>query len=395
MKKYRLTDQRTVLGIVSKLTTTVLQDKDTKQKFTLQNPMAVNDILKSVHITISTTEPILVKPKSLVCVLKENRVQLRVKPVNPYQDDLLQVYEILIEPLERSAKRAAIEDISAYELKMAQTADLGTVISIYGKTSIINQTLNQWQIHLEQILTNNGYFIKKIQIGFYYAADTQLMEALANSKAPYYVRDANKRIFYTERGFFSPKKLSEIYIRSYLDSLLLNNIKSTLIFPFFSNGKVLLGYFEIISNLPDLGNAALQSNLEGPEGIGPLLSFLDQKAEEFVFQLEFAYAKDWETIIRTTPVRDISQDGRGIGLTLPTGTNLENKTLGSPVSFQMVINSSPYTFFGSLRSLKKGESDTTNIGLQIFQCDKPEGMSLLSTYASNLIGKAVYDARSI
>lgn len=205
MKKYRLTDQRTVLGIVSKLTTTVLQDKETKQKFTLQNPMAVNDILKSVHITISTTEPILVKPKSLVCVLKENRVELRVKPVNPYQDDLLQVYEILIEPLERSAKRATIEDISAYELKMAQTADLGTVISIYGKTSIINQTLNQWQIHLEQILTNNGYFIKRIQIGFYYAADTQLMEALANSKAPYYVRDANKRIFYTERGFFSPK----------------------------------------------------------------------------------------------------------------------------------------------------------------------------------------------
>lgn len=395
MKKYRLTDQRTVLGIVSKLTTTVLQDKDTKQKFTLQNPMAVNDILKSVHITISTTEPILQKPKSLVCVLKENRVELRVKPVNPYQDDLLQVYEILIEPLERSAKRASIEDISAYELKMALTADLGTVISIYGKTSIINQTLNQWQIHLEQILTNNGYFIKKIQIGFYYAADTQLMEALATSKAPYYVRDANRRIFYTDRGFFSPKKLSEIYIRSYLDSLLLNNAKSTLIFPFFSNAKVLLGYFEIISNLPDLGNATLQSNIEGPEGIGPLLSFLDQKAEEFVFQLEFAYAKDWETIIRTTPVRDISQDGRGIGMALPVGTNIENRTLGSPVSFQMVINSSPYTFYGSLRSLKKGDSDTTNIGLQIFQCDKPEGMSLLSTYASNLIGEAVYDSRTI
>lgn len=389
MKKYRLTDQRTVLGIVSKLTTTILQDKDTKQKFTLQNPVAVKDILHSVHITIATTEPIVSKPKSLVCVLKENRVELRVKPVNPYQDDLLQVYEILIEPLERSAKRAAIEDISAYEFKMAQTADLGTVISIYGKTSIINQILNQWQIHLEQILANYGYFIKKIQIGFYYAVDTQLMEALAASKAPYYVRDANKRIFYSDRGFFSPKKLSEIYIRSYLDSLLLNNIKSTLIFPIFSKGKILLGYFEIISNLPDLGNPVLQSDIEGSEGIGPLLSFLDQKAEEFVFQLEFAYAKDWETIIRTTPVRDISQDGRGIGITFPKGTNIETSTLGSPVSFQMVINSSPYTFFGSLRSIKKGESDSIHIGVQIFQCDKPEGMSYLSAYASNLIGEAV------
>lgn len=389
MKKYRLTDQRTLLGIVSKLTTTVLQDRETNQKMTLTSPVAVNDILKSVHITIVATEPILSKPKSLVCVLKENRVELRVKPVNPYQDDLLQVYEILIEPLERSAKRAAIEDISAYELKMAQTADLGTVISIYGKTSIINQALNQWQMHLEQVLTNFGYFIKKVQIGFYYAADTQLMEALAISKVPYYVRDANRRIFYTDRGFYSPKKLSEIYIRSYLDSLLLNNTKSTLIFPFFSNGKVLLGYFEIISNLPDLGNASLQSNIEGPEGIGPLLSFLEQKAEEFVFQLEFAYAKDWETIIRTTPIRDISQDGRGIGIALPKECKIDGRPIGSPVSFQLKINSAPYTFFGSLRSLKKGEDQTTNIGVQIFQCDKTEGMSLLSTYASNLIGEAV------
>lgn len=389
MKKYRLTDQRTLLGIVSKLTTTVLQDRETNQKMTLTSPVAVNDILKSVHITIVATEPILSKPKSLVCVLKENRVELRVKPVNPYQDDLLQVYEILIEPLERSAKRAAIEDISAYELKMAQTADLGTVISIYGKTSIINQALNQWQMHLEQVLTNFGYFIKKVQIGFYYAADTQLMEALAISKVPYYVRDANRRIFYTDRGFYSPKKLSEIYIRSYLDSLLLNNTKSTLIFPFFSNGKVLLGYFEIISNLPDLGNASLQSNIDGPEGIGPLLSFLEQKAEEFVFQLEFAYAKDWETIIRTTPVRDISQDGRGIGIALPKECKIDGRPIGSPVSFQLKINSAPYTFFGSLRSLKKGEDQTTNIGVQIFQCDKTEGMSLLSTYASNLIGEAV------
>lgn len=395
MKKYRLTDQRTLLGIVSKLTTTVLQERDSKQKFTLQNPVAVNDIMKSVHFTIAATEPLLSKPKSLICVLKENRIELRVKPVNPYQDDLLQVYEILIEPLERSAKRANIEDISAYEFKMAQTADLGTVISIYGKTSIINQSLNQWQVHLEQTLTNYGYFIKKVQIGFYYAADTQLMEALATSKAPYYVRDANRRIFYTDRGFFSTKKLSEIYIRSYLDSLLLNNAKSTLIFPFFSNGKVLLGYFEIISNLPDLGNPILQSDIEGPEGIGPLLTFLEQKAEEFVFQLEFAYAKDWETVIRTTPVRDISQDGRGIGMTFPAGSNIETKALGSPVSFQMVINSSPYTFYGSLRSMKKGESDSVNIGLQIFQCDKPEGMSYLSSYASNLIGKAVYDSGTI
>lgn len=385
MKKYRLTDQRTLLGILSKLTTTVLLDPETKQKFGIRNAHAIGDILKSVHFELSATEPMVSKPKSLTCVLKENRVEMRIKQVNPYQEDLFHVTEILIEPLERSAKRANIDSVSAYDLKVAQTADLSTVLSVYGKTSIINQALNQWQMHLEQTMTHFGYFIKKVQIGFFYAADTALMESLSQSKAPFYVRDANKRIFYTNRGFFSTKKLSEVYVRSYLDSLLINNIKSVLIFPVFSTSKVLLGYFEITSNLSDLGNAALQENIEGESGIGPIMDFLDQKAEEFVFQLEFAYAKEWEVIAKTTSIRDISQDGRGIGIYIPNQISLDGKAVGAPVSFQVVINSSPYIFYGSLRSIKKQEGESSYIGVQIFQCDRDEGLGLLSSYASTLI----------
>ncbi|MDF3818480.1 hypothetical protein P3G55_01135 [Leptospira sp. 96542] len=388
MKKYRLTDQRTILGILTKLGNVVLSDPEQKNKFSIKNPTSVTDIMKSVHCTLVPVETPFTKPKSLLCLLKDNRVELRFKQVNPYQDDLFHVFEILIEPLERSAKRANIEDVMAYEVKLAQTADLGTVISIYGKTSVIGQALGQWQLHLEQILSNFGYFIKRVQIGFFYASDTPLMEALSQSKAPYYLRDANRKIFYTERGFFSPKKLNEMYVRSFLDSHLLNNVKSVLIFPVFSTGKVLLGYFEISSNLPDLGNANLQEDIEGPGGIAPLLEFLDKKSEEFVYQLEFAYAKDWETIARSTSIRDMSQDGRGIGISLPLTISLETRPIGSPVSFQLVINSSPYSFYGSLRSIKKGD-DQWNIGIQIFQCDRPEGMELLSRYASNLIGEGV------
>lgn len=385
MKKYRLTDQRTLLGILSKLNSTVLIDPETKQKFGIKDPNAVGDMVKAVHFTLYSQEAVQTKPKTLTCVLKENRVELRVKQVNPYQEDLFHVTEILIEPLERSAKRANIESVSAYDLKMAQTADLGTVISVYGKTSIINQALNQWQVHLEQTLTHYGYFIKKIQIGFFYAAETVLMESLAQSKVPFYIRDANRKIFYTNRGFYSTKKLSEIYVRSYLESLLLNNIKSVLIFPVFSTSKVLLGYFEISSNLPDLGNAALQEDIEGDSGIGPLMDFLDQKAEEFVFQLEFAYAKDWEVVAKATSIRDISQDGRGIGIYLPNEALLEGKNFGAPVSFVTMINSLPYTFYGSMRNIKKSDYDLPSIGVQIFQCDRADGLPLLARYASNLI----------
>ncbi|TGN10181.1 hypothetical protein [Leptospira ilyithenensis] len=391
MKKYRLTDQRTVLGILSKLASTTLTDPVSQKKYQMVNPITVNDILKSVHFTLVSGEPLTDKPSSLVCVLKENRLELKVKLANPYLEDLFQVTEALIEPLERSSKRAAIDSITTHKIMMAPTADIGTIISLYGKTSLINQILNQWQVHLEQSLTNYGYFIKRVNIGFFYAADTPLMEALATSKAPYYLRDSNRKIFYMENTFFSPKKLNDQYVKSILDNHLLNNIKSVLIVPFFSTSKVLLGYFEVLSNLPDLGNAALQDAITGPQGIGPLLEYLDARAEEFVFQMEFAYAKDWTQIAEQGMIRDISQDGAGIGIYIKDKESIETKTVGSPISFQIEINSLPYTFYGSLRSIKTASSDSENhsIGVQIFQCDREEGMSLLASYASTLIGKEV------
>ncbi len=387
MKKYRLTDQRTVFGIVAKLNNTTLIDPKTKQKFQIKNPNLVNDIIKSVYLEIVPETTLTTRPSSLSCVLKENRVEIRIKQVNPYQEDLFQVMEILIEPLERSAKRKAIEDIYANQFQVAAKIDISTIISVYGKTSIINQALNQWQVHLEQILTNFGYFIKRVNIGFYYAADTPLMEALSSTPSPYYLRDSNRGNFYTERGFFSPKKLNEMYVRSYLDNLLVNNIKSVLIFPVFSNEKILLGYFEIISNLPDLGNAALQNEIDGKQGISPLLAFLEKQAEEYVFHLEFSYAKDWEVVGSQCMIRDLSQDGRGIGIYLPNASLLENRPVGTPTSFQITINGLNYTFYGSLRSIKSptAENESQSAGIHIFQCDRPEGLQLLESYASQLI----------
>ena len=146
-----------------------------------------------------------------------------------------------------------------------------------------------------------------------------------------------------------------------------------------------------MSNLPDLGNAALQNDIAGPQGINPLLSFLEKQAEEYVFHLEFSYAKDWEVISNQCMIRDLSQDGKGIGIYIPIGNSMDNKPVGSPISFQIDINGLTYTFFGSLRSVKKSspENESPSVGINIFQCDRPDGLPLLETYASTLIGTEV------
>ncbi len=327
------------------------------------------------------------KPAVVLSILKENKIELKIKQANPYQDDLFILIEASIEPLERSSKRANIDNISALNLKSAAMVDIGTILSLHGKTSLINQLLKHWQVNLEQVLLNYGYFIRKASIGFFYAVDNPLMEELNQSKLSFFLRDATKSNFFSEHGFFNPKKMGEQYIRSMLDNYLVNNIKSILIVPIFSYGEILLGYFELTSNMPDLGNEGLHSDIMGPSGIAPLNYFLGNKAEEFVFQMEFSYAKDWKEIVSQARIRDISQDGRGIGLYISNKLPVSDLVPGIPISFQILINEQPYSFFGSLRGIKPSTSGTDHIlGIRVYHCDKQEGLELLSRFASQLIG---------
>ncbi len=387
MKKYRLTDQRTLLGILAKLANASFTDPVSQSKYKIVNPSIVTDINKSVHVTLEPQSGTMGKPAVVLSILKENKIELKIKQANPYQDDLFILIEASIEPLERSSKRANIDNISALNLKSAAMVDIGTILSLHGKTSLINQLLKHWQVNLEQVLLNYGYFIRKASIGFFYAVDNPLMEELNQSKLSFFLRDATKSNFFSEHGFFNPKKMGEQYIRSMLDNYLVNNIKSILIVPIFSYGEILLGYFELTSNMPDLGNEGLHSDIMGPSGIAPLNYFLGNKAEEFVFQMEFSYAKDWKEIVSQARIRDISQDGRGIGLYISNKLPVGDLVPGIPISFQILINEQPYSFFGSLRGIKPSTSGTDHIlGIRVYHCDKQEGLELLSRFASQLIG---------
>ena len=390
MKKYILTDQKTVTSILNRLVGKQINSVTEDKKYVITKVLAEKDLNNSTNVILEAVDGKIQKPQTMVSIMKENKVEIRLKQENPYRNDLYTVLEIIIEPLERSAARATIKNIKLFNLHYSPQIDLTSVLSLYGKTSIITQTIQQFQIMLETSLNQFGYFITKVQVGFYYSADTPLLNALADAKTAYFMRDAYKKQFYTERGFFNPNlKFKPQVIDSMIQGQLLENVKSILIVPFFGNGNVLLGYVELHSSLPNLGNEILTKEIESANGIGPLLNFIESRCEDFTFELELAYVKEWKLFSQKDDAIDISQDGRGLGISLAGGPGKDFSFLerGCKLAFTISINKKNYLFYGSVKNVKKPKdpNGNWNIGVRLFSCDKPEGISLLSAYATQLI----------
>ncbi|WCL48956.1 hypothetical protein [Leptospira sp. GIMC2001] len=391
MKRYRLTDSKTILGVLNRLQSVPVTQTGTNFKYIIESVRMENGLSQNSNINLTPLQDEMGKPDRLMAILKENRVELKIKQVNPFQNDLFDVVEILIEPLERSAARANLRNIQAENIHLSETVDIATILSLYGKTSIITQTINQFQSHLENSLIQHGYFIKKINVGFFYAATSSLLEYLSQSKSPYFLRDSHRKIFYTERGFFNPtSKMSDKELDQMLNNQLLNNIKSTLIVPLFTNRNVLLGYVEISSNMPNLGNDTLANDIESPGGISAVLSFLESSAEDFIFNMEIGYVKEWKKISDKEDIRDLSQDGRGVGIYFSGSAKEEEFPTGSKIVFSIKINNQYYSFYGNLRSWKPGGADSKAlIGTRIHTCDIPNGINLLQSYANNIMSKEI------
>ena len=197
MKKYILTDQKTLTTILGRIVNKPINSVTEDKKYTITKVMAEKDLNNTTNVILEALEGEIEKPQVLVSIMKENKVEIRLKQDNPYRNDLYIVLEIIIEPLERSAARASIKNIKLLNLHYAPQLDLTSVLSLYGKTSIITQTIQQFQVMLESSLNQFGYFITKVQVGFYYSADTPLLNALADAKSAYFLRDAYKKQFYT------------------------------------------------------------------------------------------------------------------------------------------------------------------------------------------------------
>jgi hypothetical protein len=392
MKKYILKEQKTLETIINKLMNKQVNSVHEDNKpYIITKLILEKDLNNTVNIIIEPLENAeMGKPDLLQTIIKENKVELRIKQESPYRNDLYNVLEVIIEPLERSAARAAMKNIKLLNLHYTPQMDLTSVLSLYGKTSIITQTIQKFQVMLESALNQFGYFITKVRVGFYYAADTPLLNALADSKASYFLRDAYKKQFYTERAFFNPvTKFKPQNIDAIMQNLLLENVKSVLIVPFFGTGNALLGYVELFSSLPNLGNEHLQNDIESPMGIGQLSNFISSRCEDFTFELELSYVKEWKLFSPKEDAIDISQDGRGLGIFLSSIKDYTYLEPGSKIAFSIPINKKHYLFYAGVKNLKKikGDIQGTSLGVRIYSCDQPEGIGLLSTYATQLISK--------
>ena len=393
MKKYILKEQKTLSTILSKLISKAVNSIHEDKRYIITKVTAEKDLNNSVNIIL---EPMdgeeMGKPDLLVAIMKENKVEIRIKQENPYRNDLYHVIEVIIEPLERSAARATIKNIKLLNLHYSPQLDLTSVLSLYGKTSMITQTIQKFQVMLETSLNQFGYFITKVRVGFYYAADTPLLNALADTKNSYFLRDAYKKQFYTERAFFNPvTKFKPKNIDAIVQNHLLDNVKSVLIVPFFGAGNALLGYVELLSSLPNLGNEYLQNDIESPLGIGQLVNFIASRCEDFTFELELSYVKEWKLFSPKEDAIDISQDGRGLGLFLSTIKDYSFLESGCKVAFSIPINKKHYLFYAGVKNVKKSKGDVpgTSMGVRIYSCDQPEGIGLMASYATQLITKNI------
>lgn len=324
MKKYILNDQATLGNIIKRLVGKSLTARQESGKYKINSYSLEKDLNNSVHIIIEQVEGPPGKPGTLISITRENRVEIRIKQVNPYRTDLFHVQEIIITPLERAAQRASIKNIKLINLHYSPQLDLPTLLSLYGKTYSITESIQNFQMELESTLNKSGYFITKVNVGFYYAANTPLLNHLADSKMPYFLRDAYRKMFYTQSTFFNPEQKMKKELReSIVQKHLIENIKSVLIIPFFGAGNSLIGYVELLSSLPNLGNDNLALDIESTNGLPAIMSFIESRCEDFTFEMELSYVKEWKFFSAEEEIMDISQDGRGVGCRVKEGAKYD------------------------------------------------------------------------
>lgn len=392
MKKYILTDQATLSNIVKKLLNKSLTARADDNRYIIESYVAEKDINQSVNITIRNPDGPMTNPKVLVAIMKENKVEIRIKQVNPYQDDFFTILEIIITPLERSAERATIKNIFLHDLHYSAHMDITSLLSVYGKTSIVTQAIQNFEHELEAILNQNGYFITSLRVGFFYSVDTPLLNEIADAKAPYFLRDAFHKDFYSERTFFNPVgKMRQNYLDGMIQKHLMENIKSVLIIPFFGAGNILIGYVELRSSLPNLGNEQLNNDIESANGISAITEYIDNRCEDFNFEIELSYIKEWKLFSERDDIIDISQDGRGMGCYLANGRSYSFLQPGTKVAFKIQINQVDYEFYASVRNVKPTNHGDkgANMGMRIYISNPSEGIPLLASYANQLITKNI------
>ena len=88
MKKYILTDQKTLTTILGRIVNKPINSVTEDKKYTITKVMAEKDLNNTTNVILEALEGEIEKPQVLVSIMKENKVEIRLKQDNPYRNDL-------------------------------------------------------------------------------------------------------------------------------------------------------------------------------------------------------------------------------------------------------------------------------------------------------------------
>ncbi len=84
MKKYILTDQKTLTTILGRIVNKPINSVTEDKKYTITKVMAEKDLNNTTNVILEALEGEIEKPQVLVSIMKENKVEIRLKQDNPY-----------------------------------------------------------------------------------------------------------------------------------------------------------------------------------------------------------------------------------------------------------------------------------------------------------------------
>lgn len=316
---------------------------------------------------------------TLTIAFKENLLRIRL---NRLDERSFAVKDVAIESAQRSAERMAADQMRALNVSIAPAVDIASSVAMYGRTSGIARVCQLMKMHLEEHLNARGFLISDCEVGFFYNTDDALLVAMEAAVKSFFVMDTLSRKLAEGPEFtdyFS--EMSEGKRDGFFTQLARDRVRSEFVYPFRDQGGNAMGYMRLRSTMPGLGNGALAQG--AARDLKVFTNYLLERAESLVFEMEMTAIKSWSKVSDSEEIIDLSQNGRGIRITLPAGIEKVIRKGGKVQFFLQPGTPVPHAFIGTIRSISTNPTGVS-AGIRIHRGAAPESMDTLARFARAL-----------
>ncbi len=366
---YRLTDHQSMLH--------ALQRVQGKEGRSAGLPVTV----QAVETDAAVGEEIVLRTnakatEAIVYPFKENLLKIRIQGLD---ETSYRVKDIVIEPVARHSARVE-SNVRVSEVLAAPPVDITSSIALYGKTSSIAKTCQMGKMFLINHLNSRGFMVSDCSIGFYYASDNELFQHLEENGKHLFVIDALSKSVHAGPAYYDPvTDLREDRRETFFTSYSRDKVRSHYVYTFRDQVGTVMGYVDLRSTMPGLGQRALSSAESRGRTLALFEEFLFEQCVDLVFQMEMFSVKQWVRIGNSEELLDVSENGRGARLTVRTEAERILRQ-GSKVRFQLALNGAAHEFTATVRSVKPHEGGLA-VGLRIHRGSAENSLPLLAAFA--------------